>query len=383
MHRQRLPEAIAGLKARLETQATLDSDDDGGLGGALLRSRWRQQGGQTACSPLSPDPAFAIALAARRALACTCWEASADEVEEERATAARVHAVLRTTEVEECAYAQALVLADPENGVGDDGTMNQCFYCQNYGDCATEVTICQDCICVFHEECLQRRDVPIPVGDAPLTSDSCPVCMERLRVEQLNSDPARPSVLSLTARGSYLTATFPAVSKRARTSRSGQRVCSQQAAPARVTRSALMPPAQHQESSPVAAEVLAAEVVAAGAEPAVVAAPAVEPAVEPAPVVLWNPPPSSRAELLDAVADRNREFGLLTSATSTLAAPAFAALQVFCAANCVPLPAAWPAHKRGQPLPEGCFIVRVRLTSATRATIDPSLALALPHTPSY
>ena len=87
---------------------------------------------------------------------------------------------------------------------------------------------------------------------------------------------------------------------------------------------------------------------------------------EASPVVLGKPPSQSRADLLAAVADPNWEFGLLTSAPSMLAAPAFAALAAFCAANDVPLPTVWPSHRTGQPLPEGCFIVRVRPTTELR-----------------
>ena len=83
-------------------------------------------------------------------------------------------------------------------------------------------------------------------------------------------------------------------------------------------------------------------------------------------VVLGKPPLQSRAELLAAVADPNWEFGLLTSAPSTLAAPAFAALAAFCAANDVLLPTVWRSHARGQPLADGCFIVRVRPTTELR-----------------
>ena len=120
MHRAQLHETIAGLKVRLEGQAKLD--DDSAIGGALMRSRWQGQGGLTTCSPLSGDPVCAIAEAARRALARPCWGASEQEAHEERATAARVRSVLARTEVVECAHTQALVLADPESGLGDDGS---------------------------------------------------------------------------------------------------------------------------------------------------------------------------------------------------------------------------------------------------------------------
>jgi len=155
MHRAQLHETIAGLKVRLEGQAKLD--DDSAIGGALMRSRWQGQGGLTTCSPLSGDPVCAIAEAARRALARPCWGASEQEAHEERATAARVRSVLARTEVVECAHTQALVLADPESGLGDDGTMGQCFFCKNYGNCATEVVVCDTCVCVFHEACASHR----------------------------------------------------------------------------------------------------------------------------------------------------------------------------------------------------------------------------------
>ena len=175
MHRAQLHETIAGLKVRLEGQAKLD--DDSAIGGALMRSRWQGQGGLTTCSPLSGDPVCAIAEAARRAPARPCWGASEQESHEERATAARVRSVLARTEVVECAHTQALVLADPESGLGDVGTMGQCFFCKNYGNCATEVVVCDTCVCVFHEACLAPRGVSVPEGeDEALTPESCPVC---------------------------------------------------------------------------------------------------------------------------------------------------------------------------------------------------------------
>lgn len=70
-------------------------------------------------------------------------------------------------------------------------------------------------------------------------------------------------------------------------------------------------------------------------------------------------PPQTRAELLAAIADPKREFGLLTTAPSVLLAPAFRALDNFCRAKSMPLPAIWPAHERDQPLPQGCFIIKV------------------------
>ena len=70
-------------------------------------------------------------------------------------------------------------------------------------------------------------------------------------------------------------------------------------------------------------------------------------------------PPQTRAELVAAIADPKREFGLLTTAPSVLLAPAFRALDNFCQAKSMPLPAIWPAHERDQPLPQGCFIIKV------------------------
>ena len=208
MHRSQLSETIAALKVRMEAQAKLD--DEGALAGALLRSRLLSQGGLTTRSLLAPNPVVSIALAARRALADIEWDASSEEVCEEREAAARVRSVLNQTEVLECAGMQALMLADGSNGVGADGSMGQCFFCNNYSNCETNVetnVVCASCICVFHDRCLQLRGVQIPEGDEPLTSTSCPVCVERTLAER---DPANHSVLALTARGSQLRAELDA-----------------------------------------------------------------------------------------------------------------------------------------------------------------------------
>ena len=49
-------------------------------------------------------------------------------------------------------------------------------------------------------------------------------------------------------------------------------------------------------------------------------------------------PPQTRAELLAAIADPKRKFGLLPTAPSMLLAPAFRALDNFCQAKSMPLP---------------------------------------------
>lgn len=205
MHRSQLNETIAALKVRMKAQAKLD--DEGALAGALLRSRLLSQGGLTTYSMLAPNPAVSIAIAARRALADIDWDASREEVCEEREAAARVQSVLNQTEVLECAGMQALMLADGRNGVDADGSMGQCFFCNNYSNCETNVIVCASCICVFHDRCLELRGVQIPEGDEPLTSTSCPVCVERTLAER---DPANHSVLALTARGSQLRAELDA-----------------------------------------------------------------------------------------------------------------------------------------------------------------------------
>ena len=390
MHRAQLHETIAGLKVRLEGQAKLD--DDSAIGGALMRSRWQGQGGLTTCSPLSGDPVCAIAEAARRALARPCWGASEQEAHEERATAARVRSVLARTEVVECAHTQALVLADPESGLGDDGTMGQCFFCKNYGNCATEVVVCDTCVCVFHEACLAPRGVSVPEGeDEALTPESCPVCVERVRLERLDPDPAVPSVLSLTVRGSRLTAVLdeavldepaPARSKRATTQRSpqspgtGRRVCSRRAAPTASTTasaragghvefvmpphlSVMSPPVEREEPSPAAAVVVAARAVPAaeGQAAAADAAAEAESEAEESAAAAAGGVPKTREELKAAIA--HHEFGLFKPADSMLATPAIKALKAMCAAKGVNVPAAAAAHKRGQPLPDGFVIMKV------------------------
>ena len=73
--------------------------------------------------------------------------------------------------------------------------------------------------------------------------------------------------------------------------------------------------------------------------------------------------PKTREELLTAIADPAREYGLLKTAESTLATPAFKALEVMCVAKGVNVPAAAAAHKKGHQLPDGFFIVKVHSNS--------------------
>ena len=70
--------------------------------------------------------------------------------------------------------------------------------------------------------------------------------------------------------------------------------------------------------------------------------------------------PQNHAQLLAGIADPEREFGLLATAESTLAAPAFKALKAACEVKGLALPKIWHSHSRGKRLPEGCFIIMVR-----------------------
>ena len=204
LHRSQLYPTLAALKTRLKTQARLD--EDGSLDGALMRSRFLSQGGLTTYDMLAQNPVVAIATAARRALTDINWVASSEEKQEELEAAGRVRTVLARKEVEECAYMQALMLADPESGIGIDGSMGQCFFCNNFSDeCMTAVICCEGCICVFHQHCLCQRGVQINEED-PLSR--CPVCVAR---ELAECDPSKQSVLALTARGSNLRVALKAV----------------------------------------------------------------------------------------------------------------------------------------------------------------------------
>lgn len=195
--------ALAALKTRLETQAQLD--EDGSLPGALLRSRFLSQGGLTTYNMLAPNPVVSIATAARSALKEINWVASREEEQEEVEAAKRVRLVLARKEVEEGAYAQALMLAHPERGIGVDGSMGQCFYCNNCEE--SEVICCDGCISVFHRRCLHQRGVEIDEAEPLLC---CPVCVER---ESAERDPSKQSVLAvlaLTARGTVPRVDFEA-----------------------------------------------------------------------------------------------------------------------------------------------------------------------------
>ena len=76
--------------------------------------------------------------------------------------------------------------------------------------------------------------------------------------------------------------------------------------------------------------------------------------------------PKTQPELLLAIADPEREFGLLKTAESTLATPAIRALKAMCMTKDVPVPEAVAQHRRGggsqagDPLPADMFIVKVR-----------------------
>ena len=77
--------------------------------------------------------------------------------------------------------------------------------------------------------------------------------------------------------------------------------------------------------------------------------------------------PKTQPELLLAIADPEREFGLLKTAESTLATPAIRALKAMCMAKDVPVPEAAAQHRRGggsqagDPLPANMFVVKVCL----------------------
>ena len=88
-----------------------------------------------------------------------------------------------------------------------------------------------------------------------------------------------------------------------------------------------------------------------------------EPEAEESPAAAAEGAPKTREELLDAIADPAREYGLLKTAESTLATPAIKALKAMCAVKGVDVPAAAEAHKKGQPLPDGFFIVKVHSNS--------------------
>ena len=204
LHRLQLHPTLAALKTRLETQAQLD--DEGSLAGGLLRSRFLSEGGLTTYSILGPNPVVAIAIAARRALKEIKWVASPEEKQEEAEAAKRVQLVLARKEVEELGYAQALILDDPIDGIGGDGSMGQCFFCHGHGEnCETEVLCCDGCICVFHRRCLSQRGVQVDEGEPLLR---CPVCVAR---ESAERDPSKQSVLALTARGTMPRVVFEAV----------------------------------------------------------------------------------------------------------------------------------------------------------------------------
>ena len=85
--------------------------------------------------------------------------------------------------------------------------------------------------------------------------------------------------------------------------------------------------------------------------------------------------PEDQAQLLKAIADPAREYGLLKTAESTLATPAFKHLKVVCKG--APLPLEWPSHRKGQTLPKGCFIVKVSCRYPT------TVRLAQPYTSSH
>jgi len=88
-----------------------------------------------------------------------------------------------------------------------------------------------------------------------------------------------------------------------------------------------------------------------------------EPEAEESPAAAAEGVPKTREELLAVIADPAREYGLLKTAESTLATPAIKALKAMCAVKGVDVPAAAEAHKKGQPLPDGFFIVKVHSNS--------------------
>ena len=94
----------------------------------------------------------------------------------------------------------------------------------------------------------------------------------------------------------------------------------------------------------------------------------VEPEAEESPAAAAEGVPKSREELLLAIADPAREFGLLTKPEelATLATPAITALKAVCEARGLPVPEAAAQYRRGggsragDPLPANMLVVKVR-----------------------
>jgi hypothetical protein len=108
-----------------------------------------------------------------------------------------------------------------------------------------------------------------------------------------------------------------------------------------------------------------------------------EPEAEENPAAAAEGVPKTPAELLAAIADPAREYGLLETAESTLATPAFKALEAMCMAKGVNVPAAAAEHKRGQPLPDGFFIVKVSCRCPTTVRLaQPYSCSQPPPTPA-
>ena len=104
----------------------------------------------------------------------------------------------------------------------------------------------------------------------------------------------------------------------------------------------------------------------------------VEPEAEENPAAAAEGVPGTREQLLAAIADPAREYGLLKTAESMLATPAMRALKDMSAARGVNMSEAAVTHKKGQPLPEGFFIVKVSPIPPTHPNYESSWTHSCP-----
>ena len=183
VHRQMIRPTMSALHARLTSHALMTEFE-----ACMLQTKVRQ--GLTTRSILATDAVLVVPQAAQAALDDeSLWRPTQAETEEQRQHEASVLAALPEVEELQLQVTEQLFRHDQsEHGLGEDGSMGQCFYCQDGG----ELFVCSNCPSAFHAECLSMRKLPVPIADddSSWLCRTCSLHHDELRVVLHESEGA-------------------------------------------------------------------------------------------------------------------------------------------------------------------------------------------------
>ena len=183
LHQQMIQPTMSVLHARLTSHAQMTDFE-----ACILRTKFTQ--GLTTRSIFATDPVLVVPPAAQAALDDpSLWSPTLAETEEQRRHEALVMAALPEVEQLQLEVTEQLFGHDQtEHGLGDDGSMGQCFYCQDGG----ELFVCSNCPSAFHAQCLSVRKLPVPLADdeSSWLCSKCSLHHDERRMEQHESEGA-------------------------------------------------------------------------------------------------------------------------------------------------------------------------------------------------